>query len=277
MCVCVWIIVKVCVLLISWSIFVGGSVWRSQRRASSLVSSRGTWAPIKCCADCSRCTSKCSWTVIEATSEFLFCDGSSGRSRSDIVNFGGWNTNTRIVLLLHGNYSCSAVELLSEHLISINEAFEFPGQVIVLTEQNARMSLKSLFFLQLGVHVCTHVWVGYHLALDISLNDIEVLVSFFDFDVGGPNLSTQINIFRLSLFNVLSQIVTVGTDSVNILSECSSFQWLCVIEILEPSNFSLSVIQLLLSVSDFKWPGLDYLFAFSVPYYCSLEVVFKGL
>ena len=151
-------------------------------------------AAIQSSADCSRCTTVGSLAFPRTTSEFLFYRGSGWRSRSDIVNFGGRESDTGVVLLLHGNDPGSSIELLSEDLVSINESFKLSGQVVVLAEENARMSLECFFFLQLSIHVGAHIRVGDHLLLDVPFNDIAILVSLLDFDVSGSYLSTQIDI-----------------------------------------------------------------------------------
>lgn len=76
---------------------------------------------------------------------------------------------------------------------------------------------------------------------------------------------------------MLPQVIAVGAYSVDILSECSGLQGLGIVEILESGDLPLGVIELLLSASDFKRPGLDNFLSLSISYYCSLEVVFKSL
>lgn len=104
------------------------------------------------------------------------------------------------------------------------------------------------------------------MTLNIPLDHVEVLVSLLNLNVGSSNLRAEVNVLTLRILDMLPQIVTVGADAVDVLSEGACLEGLCIVKILKPCNFSLGVIELLLSASDFEGPGLDNLLGLAISY-----------
>jgi len=94
-----------------------------------------------------------------------------------------------VVLLLHGDDSASSVELLSEDFVCVDESFKLLGEIIVLAQQNSRVTLKSIFFGQIIIQVSSHVAIGVLLIFNVFFDSVKILFLIFCLDIQASDLS----------------------------------------------------------------------------------------
>lgn len=81
------------------------------------------------------------------------------------------------------------------------------------------MPIHGVFLLQLIVQICSHVTVGVRHGLNISLDSIEVLLFVSDANIGGTHVGSQISVAGFGTFDMLAQVIAVGTDTVDVFPE----------------------------------------------------------
>ena len=100
-------------------------------------------------------------------------------------------------------------------------------------------------FLLLGEisEIGSHVVVGVGLAFDIFSASEEMVFLFFDMDVISSDVTTKVDVSCFGILDVLSKIVAVLRDSIDILSKGDALNILLSVKVLDSSNFSLGIIK----------------------------------
>jgi hypothetical protein len=170
-----------------------------------------------------------------------------------------------------------SVELLPEHLVGIDEAFEFTGQIIILAQKDSRVTVDGILLLELHVKVAAQVGVGVGHALNVSLDGIEVLILVLQVDVVGADNSRHVNIACLGLLNVLTEVIAVGAHAVDVFAECTNLNASRGVDVLQSGQFSLGLGESDLLVADFKGTSLNGFIAVSDKGDVPVEVEVEGL
>jgi hypothetical protein len=92
--------------------------------------------------------------------------------------------------------------------------------------------------------VLSQVGVGVGLVLNVFSAGVKAILSFFDVDIEGSNLSTKVDVSSFSGLNMLANIVAISGNSINILSQGRDLNNLLGVKVLDSGNFSLGVIKL---------------------------------
>lgn len=182
-----------------------------------------------------------------------------GRSGASLINLRRRVADVGRVGVLDSEHARSAVELRSQHLVGVHESFELAGQIVILAEEHTGMPVESILLSELIVEVRAKVGIGDGETLDVSSNGMQVLLSVLDADILGAQLSGKFHVARLSALNMLSQVIAVSADAVNVLSESADLDAGARVDVLEASDLLFGIIELHLSVSNFVGAVLNNL------------------
>jgi len=105
------------------------------------------------------------------------------------------------------------------------------------------VSLHGFFLLNEVSKIGSHVIVSVGLSLDIFSAGNKVVIFFFDVDVVGSDVASEIDVSCFGVFDVFSKIVAVLGNSVDIFSKSDTFDILLSVEVLDSSNFSLTIFK----------------------------------
>jgi hypothetical protein len=83
------------------------------------------------------------------------------------------------------------------------------------------VSLESFFLGQVVVKVVSHVGVRVSLVFNVFFDGVDLVFFLFVLDFVGPDFATDIDITSFSSVNVLSVVVTVSRNSVDVSSQGS--------------------------------------------------------
>ena len=139
------------------------------------------------------------------------------------------------------------------------------------------MSIKSIFFLELIIQITSELSIGVGQTFDISLDMVKILISVLDVKVMVANSSTNFSISTFGTFNMLSEIITVSADSINIFSKGTDLNGSSGVHILKSSDFFFTVIEMNSSVSNLESTILTNLIHFSNASMSFLGVKVKSL
>ena len=106
------------------------------------------------------------------------------------------------------------------------------------------MSLDGVLLNCQVAEILSQVRVGVGLVLDVFSASVKAILSLFDVDIEGSNLSTKVDVSSFSGLNMLANIVAISGNSINILSEGRDLNNLLGVKVLNSGDFSLGVIKL---------------------------------
>ena len=106
------------------------------------------------------------------------------------------------------------------------------------------MSLDGILLNSQVAKVLSQVRIGVGLVFDVFSGSVQVVFLLLDVDVEGSNLGSKVNVSRLGGLHVLSDVVAIAGNSIDVLSEGADLDYLLRVEVLDSSDFSLGVIEL---------------------------------
>ena len=106
------------------------------------------------------------------------------------------------------------------------------------------MSLDGVLLNCQVAEILSQVRVGVGLVFNVFSASVKAILSLFDVDIEGSNLSTKVDVSSFSGLDMLANIIAISGNSINVLSEGRDLNNLLGVKVLNSGDFSLSVIKL---------------------------------
>ena len=105
------------------------------------------------------------------------------------------------------------------------------------------MSLHGFLLSGEVTKVLSHVGVRVGLRIDVFSDSEQVVLSLLDLDIVSSDGASEVNVSSFGLLDVLSEVVAVLRNSVDILSQSDALDVLLGVEVLHSGDFSLVVLE----------------------------------
>ena len=119
------------------------------------------------------------------------------------------------------------------------------------------MPLEGVLLGEVVVEVLAHVLVRVLLVLDVLATRVQVLLLLLQLDVHRAKLAAQVDVPGFGSLDVLAEVVAVGGDAVDVLSEGDDLDGLLGVEVFDSGDLSLVVVELSLFGLDVVAPRVD--------------------